>query len=96
MALAVNPGVPANTFEEFVRYAKSNPGKLKFGAPPGIYTHFAGEFFKIKTGTDILLCLTRVVRLQSLTCSEGTSTWCSIRSRACSLISKRVNLRRSL
>jgi tripartite-type tricarboxylate transporter receptor subunit TctC len=34
--------------------AKNNPGKLKYGAPPGIYTHFAGEFFKIKTGTDIL------------------------------------------
>ena len=39
---------------EFVQYAKNNPGKLKFGAPPGIYTHFAGEFFKVKTGTDIL------------------------------------------
>jgi tripartite-type tricarboxylate transporter receptor subunit TctC len=27
---------------------------LKYGAPPGIYTHLAGEFFKTKTGTDIL------------------------------------------
>ena len=27
---------------------------MKYGAPQGIYTHFAGEFFKIKTGTDIL------------------------------------------
>src|SRR6266478_5043397 len=54
MALAISPGVPADTFEQFVHYAKNNPGKLKYGAPPGIYTHFAGEFFKIKTGTDIL------------------------------------------
>lgn len=54
MALAVSPGVPANTVQELVRYAKDNPGKLKFGAPPGIYTHFAGEFFKVKTGTDLL------------------------------------------
>jgi tripartite-type tricarboxylate transporter receptor subunit TctC len=54
MALAISPGVPADTFLEFVHYAKSNPGKLKYGAPPGIYPHFAGEFFKIKTGTDIL------------------------------------------
>jgi tripartite-type tricarboxylate transporter receptor subunit TctC len=37
-----------------VQYARNNPGKLKFGAPPGIYTHFAAEFFKVKTGTDIL------------------------------------------
>jgi tripartite-type tricarboxylate transporter receptor subunit TctC len=54
MALAISPRVPADTFQQLVRYAKDNPGKLKYGAPPGIYTHFAGEFFKIKTGTDIL------------------------------------------
>jgi tripartite-type tricarboxylate transporter receptor subunit TctC len=54
MVLAVSPHVPATTVQELVAYAKSNPGKLKYGAPPGIYTHFAGEFFKVKTGTDIL------------------------------------------
>jgi tripartite-type tricarboxylate transporter receptor subunit TctC len=54
LALAISPRVPANTFQEFVQYAKDHPGKLKYGATPGIYTHFAGEFFKIKSGTDIL------------------------------------------
>jgi tripartite-type tricarboxylate transporter receptor subunit TctC len=54
LALAVSPRVPADTCQQLVSYAKDNPGKLKFGAPPGIYTHFAGEFFKIKTGTDLL------------------------------------------
>jgi tripartite-type tricarboxylate transporter receptor subunit TctC len=54
LALAISPKVPANTFQEFVQYAKDHPGKLKYGASPGIYTHFAGEFFKVKTGTDIL------------------------------------------
>jgi len=54
LALALSPGVPADTSQELVRYAKANPGKLKYGAPPGIYTHFAGEYFKTKTGTDIL------------------------------------------
>jgi len=54
MALAVSPSIPADTLPQFVRYAKDNPGKLRYGAPPGIYTQFAGEFFKIKTGTDIL------------------------------------------
>jgi tripartite-type tricarboxylate transporter receptor subunit TctC len=54
LALAVSPRVPADTCRQLVAYARDNPGKLKFGAPPGIYTHFAGEFFKIKTATDIL------------------------------------------
>jgi tripartite-type tricarboxylate transporter receptor subunit TctC len=53
LALALSPRVPADTCEGLVRYAKDNPGKLKYGAPPGIYTQFAGEFFKTKTGTDI-------------------------------------------
>ena len=53
LALALSPRVAADTCEELVKYAKDNPGKLKYGAPPGIYTQFAGEFFKIRTGTDI-------------------------------------------
>ena len=48
------PGMLAPMYQELVKYAKDNPGKLKYGAPPGIYTHFAGEFFKTRTGTDIL------------------------------------------
>jgi tripartite-type tricarboxylate transporter receptor subunit TctC len=54
LAIAVSPRVPASTFTEFVSYAKSHPGALKYGASPGIYTQFAGEYFKLKTGTDIL------------------------------------------
>jgi tripartite-type tricarboxylate transporter receptor subunit TctC len=53
MALAVTPQVPAETFQQFVQYGKNNPGKLRYGAPPGIYTHLAGEFFRVKTGIDI-------------------------------------------
>ncbi len=67
MALAISPGVPADTFQQVVHYAKSNPGKLKYGAPPGIYTHFAGEFFKIKTGTDVLFVPYKGALPQSLT-----------------------------
>jgi tripartite-type tricarboxylate transporter receptor subunit TctC len=54
MALAVSPHLPAESFAQFVQHAKANPGKLTYGAPPGIYPHFASEFFKVKTGTDIL------------------------------------------
>ena len=54
LAIAISPRVPANDFKEFVQYAKRHPGQLKYGASPGIYTQFAGEYFKLKTGTDIL------------------------------------------
>jgi tripartite-type tricarboxylate transporter receptor subunit TctC len=53
LALALSPRVPADSCDELVKYAKAHPGKLKYGAPPGIYTQFAGEFFKIRTSTDI-------------------------------------------
>jgi tripartite-type tricarboxylate transporter receptor subunit TctC len=54
LAIAISPRVPAADFKEFVQYAKDHPGQLKYGASPGIYTQFAGEYFKLKTGTDIL------------------------------------------
>jgi len=54
MALAISPSVPAETVEQFTKYARDNPGKVKYGATPGIYTQFASEYFKLKTGTDIL------------------------------------------
>jgi tripartite-type tricarboxylate transporter receptor subunit TctC len=54
LAIAISPRLPINNFKEFIQYAKDHPGQLKYGASPGIYTHFAGEYFKVKTGTDIL------------------------------------------
>jgi tripartite-type tricarboxylate transporter receptor subunit TctC len=54
LAIAISPRLAADTFDDFVQYAKRHPGQLKYGASPGIYTQFAGEYFKLKTGTDIL------------------------------------------
>jgi tripartite-type tricarboxylate transporter receptor subunit TctC len=54
MALAISPNLPPQTFDQFVRYARDRPGKLTYGAVSGIYTQFAADFFKVKTGTDIL------------------------------------------
>ncbi len=54
MVLVVNPKVPADTLDAFVRYAKANRGKLNYGAAPGIAPHFVSELFRLKTGTDIV------------------------------------------
>lgn len=54
MVLVVNPKVPADTLDAFVRYAKANGGKLNYGSAPGITPHFVSELFKLKTGTDIV------------------------------------------
>jgi tripartite-type tricarboxylate transporter receptor subunit TctC len=31
--LVVNPNVPANTFQEWIAYAKANPGRMSYGSP---------------------------------------------------------------
>jgi tripartite-type tricarboxylate transporter receptor subunit TctC len=54
MVLTVNPKVPADTLDAFVRYAKANGGKLNYGSAPGITPHFVSELFKLKTGADIV------------------------------------------
>jgi tripartite-type tricarboxylate transporter receptor subunit TctC len=49
--LAVNPKLPVNTFEEFLRYGRANPGKLNFGhAGNGTMAHLSYELLKTQTG----------------------------------------------
>jgi tripartite-type tricarboxylate transporter receptor subunit TctC len=51
LALLVNPSVKANTLQEFVSYAKSNPGKVNYGsAGNGGISHLVPEMFKSETG----------------------------------------------
>lgn len=51
--VVVAPQLPVKTFQEFVAYAKANPGKLNFGsAGIGTTPHLAGELFKQRTGVD--------------------------------------------
>lgn len=55
MTLVVSPNVPATTLKEFIAYAKSKPGTLNFGsAGIGTVIHLTAEFFKSRTGIDIV------------------------------------------
>jgi tripartite-type tricarboxylate transporter receptor subunit TctC len=52
----LNPSVPANTLQEFVAYAKANPGKIAAGvAGSGSLLHFATELLKVQAGIDLLV-----------------------------------------
>lgn len=52
--LVVHPSVPAQNLQQFIAYAKSNPGKLAFGtAGTGTSQHLAGELFKQVTGIEM-------------------------------------------
>lgn len=53
--LIVNPGVPARSTSELIRYARANPGKLNFAsAGNGTTSHLAGELFKTQAAIDIV------------------------------------------
>ena len=51
--LMVNPSVPAKNLNEFVAYARANPGKLSYGsAGSGSSPHIAAEMFKRTAGIE--------------------------------------------
>lgn len=53
--LVVNPNVPVNSVQEYIAYAKANPGKLTCASSGnGSSIHLSCELFKMQTGTDIL------------------------------------------
>jgi tripartite-type tricarboxylate transporter receptor subunit TctC len=52
LVLVAPPSAPG-TLQEFIAYAKANPGKMNFGFGQGTLPHLVGEAFKQTTGTDI-------------------------------------------
>ena len=55
LIIAVHPSMPVRTIEEFVDYARKNPGKLSYGsAGNGTAHHIAGETLKRELGLDMV------------------------------------------
>jgi tripartite-type tricarboxylate transporter receptor subunit TctC len=53
LVLSLNASVPASTVQEFVAYAKANPGKVAFGSGTGS-ARLASELLKARAGLDML------------------------------------------
>ncbi|WP_459618145.1 Bug family tripartite tricarboxylate transporter substrate binding protein [Bordetella sp. 2513F-2] len=53
--MTVNPKVPAKNIADFIKLAKSEPGKLTYAsAGNGSVSHMMGEMFKLASGTDLM------------------------------------------
>jgi tripartite-type tricarboxylate transporter receptor subunit TctC len=54
LGLALHPGLPAQTLQEFIALAKSRPGELNYATTQiGGNQHVAGELFSILTGAKL-------------------------------------------
>jgi tripartite-type tricarboxylate transporter receptor subunit TctC len=55
LVIVVHPSVKANTLQEFIALAKSQPGKLNYASSgQGTPYHMAGELFKTTAGIDVV------------------------------------------
>ncbi|MGH6882797.1 MAG: Bug family tripartite tricarboxylate transporter substrate binding protein [Hypericibacter sp.] len=55
LMMAVSPTLPVKTVKDLIALAKAKPGQLAYGsAGTGTIGHLAGEYFRMKTGADIL------------------------------------------
>jgi tripartite-type tricarboxylate transporter receptor subunit TctC len=55
LVMEITPSIPAKTVAEFIAYAKANPGKISMASGgSGSASHIGGEFFKMKTGVNMV------------------------------------------
>jgi tripartite-type tricarboxylate transporter receptor subunit TctC len=53
--MVVPPSLPTKTVQEFINFAKANPGKLSMASTGvGTSVHLSGELFKVMTKTDMV------------------------------------------
>ncbi|HSV78477.1 MAG TPA: tripartite tricarboxylate transporter substrate binding protein [Ramlibacter sp.] len=53
--ITTHPSVPAKSLQEFIAYAKANPGKLSYASQGnGSLSHIGTEMFKLQTGTAMV------------------------------------------
>lgn len=53
--MVINPAVPAKNLQEFIAYAKANPGKIAYASAGGGSTnHLSAEMFKKAAGIEML------------------------------------------
>lgn len=53
--LVVHPSMPAKTLQEFIAYARANPGKLSYGtSAAGTSQHLAMEYFKLAAKINVV------------------------------------------
>jgi len=53
--MEVHPSLPATTVDEFIAYAKANPGKVGYASDGnGTTSHMSGELFKLMTGINLV------------------------------------------
>jgi len=55
LVMEITNAIPAKTVPEFIAYVKANPGKVSMASGgSGSASHIGGEFFKMKTGIDMV------------------------------------------
>ncbi|HEY4067551.1 MAG TPA: tripartite tricarboxylate transporter substrate binding protein [Burkholderiaceae bacterium] len=55
MVLVINPNVPATTVQQFIDYAKANPGKVEYAsAGPASFGQLASELFARRAGISLV------------------------------------------